>query len=644
MRAIFRYFRQHRWQRRAMTGLLAVAVGAAAAILLYPTVRDRLLIRDLTSDSFATRDRAAKQLRFLAARRPETLARLNRALSTDSDRRFAAIAAVLRSLDAFHTPDRSGLWLDRLNAIELAAAADTAPDDTWARRQIMAELLLDGRDNRYVRRALGAAATDKAPTVRQLAAMLAARLADDKTLVAMLDDADPGVAASAAIAIGAAGRNELGRAVLAILAESKGRDRLSAAAWACAQLLPKEAAERVAKMAVSTPDAALRDRLLYVLTQMPGEHAAGAVGHILSRAKSEGGFPPAMALLAAGRLKLAGAAPRVLDVLALRDPDDRLTEGHLLAALQAAELLEMLVRRQADAICRRLWGKDHPLLLVAAAGVLGRQLDVRQPPGGPSREHCVETLRLAAGYMAPASQPASARDEYITTPLPSAAAAVALWRAGGDADDKLIRRAAGSETTLEGDYIAFHASRGPAAERAFALGLKMLPPSPAPLGKRVFNDNERAAGAMLLALSARTDEQKRAAADRIAQRLDATGDFFEAGALRCALLILGRRSQRDELRQLLANMAFPHRRVITALCAAGDPHALDWLLFNKHISAEDIAALLTTRQVAEVLSATAPQLPRVDAAAGEDLQLWQVRIMRHYWAVRRTSIRLGLQP
>lgn len=619
-----------------------MVAGALAAVLLQPAVRDYLLIRDLTAGDAAARRSARLLLRNLAASDPRTLRRLDDALSTGSDRRFAAVASLLRSLDAFDTPGRQGPWLDRLNAIELSESADA-----WTRWMIMVETLLDGRDNRYVRRALAEAAVDEAPIVRKLAAMLAARLAEDRTLAALLGDTDADVAAAAAMSIAAARRSALADAVMAMLGGAKDRERISAAAWASAQLEPAKAVGRIAKMTVATTDAALRDRLLHVLEQMPGERSAAAIGRIIARDCKVPGknYPPAKAILAAGRLGLTGQAANVRYVLDCRGPADQLTEGHLLAALQAAEMLQLPVRREADRICRGAWGAGRLLLLMTAARVLGRQLDVPQGPGAPSREHCLETLRLAAAYVgAPQSQPASRRGEYVTTPLPSAAAAVALWLAGQDDDDKLVRNATAGETTLPGDYVAWHLSRAAPADRAFALGLKMLPAVGAPPGERVFNDNELSAGAMLLALSARTSRQKHMAAARIARRLEGTKGFYTAGALRCALLILGRRDQLDQVRRLLSNLAFPRRRVMTALCAAGDRGAIDWLLFNKYISDEDVVAMLAARGIGRVISAVAPRLGRLDLAAGRDLRLWQVRIMQSYWGVCRAGFRLGFQP
>jgi len=200
---------------------------------------------------------------------------------------------------------------------------------------------------------------------------------------------------------------------------------------------------------------------------------------------------------------------------------------------------------------------------------------------------------------------------------------------------------------LPGDYIAWHVACEGEPKKAFELGLSMLPGADCPPPLRVYNDNERAAGAMLLALAARTARQKQIAVDRIAARLDAGEfdgevDFYTAGAFRCALLILGRKPELAKLRALRGIGRFPRRRVMTALCAAGDREALDWLLFNKDIPPEDISSLLTGRGIGEVLQAFCPELPLVDAAAETDLRLWQVRILRHHWGVRRGDVRLGM--
>jgi flagellar biosynthetic protein FliQ len=52
-----------------------------------------------------------------------------------------------------------------------------------------------------------------------------------------------------------------------------------------------------------------------------------------------------------------------------------------------------------------------------------------------------------------------------------------------------------------------------------------------------------------------------------------------------------------------------------------------------------IAAILIGMEMEEVLAVMVPELPAVDAAAGDDLRNWQVRIMQDYYRIHREKIR-----
>src|ERR1035437_5139119 len=64
--AIRFYFRLHPWQRRIMTGLIAVTLGGIAALPLYPMLRDRVVIHNLHSQDQAQRELAVRQTVGLA--------------------------------------------------------------------------------------------------------------------------------------------------------------------------------------------------------------------------------------------------------------------------------------------------------------------------------------------------------------------------------------------------------------------------------------------------------------------------------------------------------------------------------------------------------------------------------------------------
>ena len=277
-------------------------------------------------------------------------------------------------------------------------------------------------------------------------------------------------------------------------------------------------------------------------------------------------------------------------------------------------------------------------------------------------------MRLAAQYARSAPTAKGKPRKTVTTPLASAAAAVALWRLSpsvsavlpatgadtGTLADLLkidressayyVRAAARNNSTLAGDYIAWHIARS-RLKQAFELGLAMLPALGSALP--VYNADERSAGAMLLALAAKTPPQSSTAVKRITSRLvggpaGGEDDDYVAGAYRCALLILGE-ADAETVRALLETGEFPHRRATTALLAAGDREVLDNLLWAPRTTPEDIVFLLLHMGVAEVVAELAPELPAIDVAAEADTRRWQVKILRDYYAIRRNKIKVGLK-
>ena len=196
--------------------------------------------------------------------------------------------------------------------------------------------------------------------------------------------------------------------------------------------------------------------------------------------------------------------------------------------------------------------------------------------------------------------------------------------------------------SLPGDYVAWHVGLDGPGDEAVKLGFEMLPPLRAGL-RAVYNKGERTAGAMLLALSARTDAQRAAAIERIALRLKYEDDFMTLGAYRCALLVLGQNEQFKHVRTLRKMSSFPRRRAITALLASGDADTIDWLLLNPRRPIEDAADMLVTLRLGEVLDRTVATLGGVDLAGDGQMQQWQARLMRHRWAVGRGGLVVGLR-
>jgi len=651
MPALLWYLRRHRWQRRLLTVSLALFLGGVGALLALPHVQDYLLLRDLDSESLAVRMAAIPRGVQLAGSSPRTLRRLNDALDGASDRQFSAIVAVLKRLGELNSPARDPRHIDRMWTIELAGnpSAET-------RELFLGELALAGRDNRYVRKALATVIKDPAPGVRARSAPLAARLADDAALAALLADADPNVAAAAALAAGTARRNAHAGRLAEMLRSSRHLDVRSAAAYGLARADPNAAAGLLPTLladADQADDAKLRDRLLHVMSEMSAPAARQAVLGVLRRAGKAGRHPPAAALLAAGRLHLTAAAPEVRGVLAAAArPESGVLIRQVHAAVVAAEALELPVRTEAEAICRKLWTYRwaYRLMLVSAARLLGRQVTQPQDdPNAPSPGQCVRTLRMGVVQdYEPTTWPAGTKPKLIRTPLPSAAAAVALWELKTQICEEYLRIPAGDDVTLSGDYVCWHLAVGD-SERASRLAMEWLPPLDAPREQRVYDDDLRASGALLLAMAARTDQQAERARRRIRSRLEGEqmggeDNFHVRGAYRCALAALGDRQNRDHVAGLLETGQFSQRRAIAALTLAGSLRGLDWLLSNPQVDDEDMLLLLLDEQLTDVLSLCTPRLPSVDAAASDDLQAWQLRILRDAYVIGHNRLRAVWPP
>jgi len=722
MSALLTYLRKHPWRRRALTGILAILVGAGAGLLVIrnlsgiPIARDYLLRRDLESDDPIRRSRAiptalewtleSRVSRWLlgdaldgavlrnlesphagvrlrtiaqavtaAGASERTAQRLEDGLQTAGDVQFASIVTVLRRMNRFDTPQRDPVQIDRMNAIELAGTRwPSDPNGAIGVRCALAcEIILSGRDNPNVRRALATAADDEAPAVRRLAPVLAGRLADDQVLGRLLADKDAGVVASAALDAGLAGRAGLGDA-LARLLDGNDAEVISSAAYALALLKPKENSPRLCELLKAARSEDLRDRLLHVMTLLNDDNARAAVQGILASARNAGDSLPPMAILAAGKLGLASAEPHVRAVLTDATKEGtKLTEAHVLAALNAADRLNLRCRREVFELCRTRWSPRLLLAMTSAAELLGKQARVPQDndPNCPSLEKCIELLQAAATYdKEPATRPAGEPLPILTMPVASAAAATALWKLKPSTSEykeagpttrtgatlweldvgssaAYVELVASSDSELAGDYLALRLGFTGMPE-AFDLGLAMLPPPVAanvPLDKqppRVYNTSVRATGAMLLALSARTERQRELARERIRFRLNDVSVRMEGvlsrGTYNCALLILGQKELQAGVRDLLGPYEFPPRRTITALLASGDRSALDWLLWQGRISPDSLDFLLTVMGIADVLARAGPELPPVEVAAAQNVRLWQNRILRDYYAIHRQRI------
>lgn len=397
-------------------------------------------------------------------------------------------------------------------------------------------------------------------------------------------------------------------------------------------------------------DVSLRRNLL-IAGMLGDDSVTDAVAQLLA-AYSEAGKPaPALAMLVAARRGLTDVQPHVRQVLqavTAAEAELTFTPGQVIAALESADLLNMPVRREVYDIVAWAWHPSNEDVMTVAARVLARQAELPQDlPDGPTRKTCMRLLVGRSGWYLREQLPGEL-DTVLYTPIASASAAVAVWRLGGERVEDCLRASASSPDTLAGDYIAWHIAREAPAD-GMALGMTMLPELAATFESRVYNDNIRSAGAMMLALAARTDQQRSAAIERIRSRL--IGGKYGGEDVRhvrwsymCALAIAGDDTYRPQLAALLSVSEFSSRRLLTALLVRGDRQGMDWLLWHSQFSDGDVLTLLVDSRIGEVLAATAPELPTIERASWQDIRLWQMRILRDTYAIRHATIRMQRLP
>ena len=664
MVGIRKFLRTHPMGAVLLTSLLTLGT-MVAMVIFYPHWVDQRLIDKLGSSEFSVRGQAIIEAAARAKVRTQMERKLIASLDTESDTQFFAIVTALNAADLFKTADRDPLHIDRAMAIEFATAPDPNTQ-VW----LLARIINKRHDNRYVRQALKSAAANEDPGVRTGSALLAALLKDDAILGRLLVDEERSVRAAAALDAGLAGRRTLGEAIVEKLADTDAKVAGNAAAG-LAYLDPTEYGPKLCKLLAETRDADLRERLCGVMTILNNDGAREAVGKLPASTRGRR-LPSPMTLLAAGKLAADGAADDIRTVLAAAVKDRKTSRRIVHAAIAAAGELKIPVRSELYKICRKYWNPDWraELMFASAARLLGRQAadDTGQAGDAATRREC-EDLLIGAAYYAhrrPTTGPAA---PVRTTPIASAAAATAFWLLNPSAETTVrLKEVAGAPGTVEftgrsitgarvvmdaaeqsilaGDYIAWHVARSGRPE-AFKLGLRMLPPINAPPGRHIYNENLRGAGAMMLAFAARTDEQKKIAIQRIAERLEPGKDHSGeddpvlAGRYRCALLILGDRDQLEVVRDQRNDGGHAVPAAFTALCLAGEIETLDYLLHNTHIPAEDVAAYLIYDGLDRVLALCAPSLPTIDQSAPAAIQLWQAEILKDYHVLHRGAFILG---
>jgi len=656
MIGIMKFIRKHPMGLLLTTSIILVSALTATAIL-YPPWLDARMIEALdSSNSFARQQTihdVARRAKFRDAMKQKLLATLD----TKSDRQFFSIVSALR-LAEIKVGDQ--LYTDRTTTIEFATAPDPKTK-VW----LLAEITNERRDNRHTRKALKVAAGSKHASVRIGAALLGAMLKDDTILGQLLGDDDTGVRGAAALDAGLAGRTELTETLKKMLGDADPTVAGNAAAG-LAYMDGEKHGPQLCELLIATGDETLRQRLCHVMTILNNDPAREALGKLLSGSNEKQTLSP-IAILAGGKLNADGAADRIREILDTGVKERKTDRNLVHAAIDAADMLNIQAHDQLYKICRKYWNPDvgAEMMFISAARLLGRQ----SPKAANDKE--IQQLLMGAAYYAHRQPTTGPANPVQTTPVPSAAAATAVWLLNPSSDPTMKleqvksepgiieftgQRMTGARLVMDaaeasipaGDYIAWHIGHSSRAE-AFQLGLRMLPPTGAPAGRSVYNENARGAGAMLLAFAAKSDEQKRIAIQRISERLN-PGDTHSgeddpvlAGRYRCALLILGQTDMMQVVRDQRNNSGHAIPAAMTALILSGDSETMDYLMYNTQIPLNDIAAYVVYDGLDRVLATIAPKLPTIDTSAKVPIQLWQANIMRDYYMIHRSSLGLGPQ-
>ena len=640
MGAMLRYFRDHPWQRRVTTLCLAGILGLLAAAVVAPHVRNQRLIRALTDSDVQRREAAIWRAQELARRSPRFRLALNEALDTPDDTRFDAIAGALVRLRLFHVPGRSPEAVDRLKRIAFARLQPKSPspaggedDEAPMRHSVIRRFILDRRTGAETHRLLLLAAADPAASVRREAALLAVMADDGAAIGALADDTDASVRSRLWTDLGLAGRGDFADRIARAFAGAAEGPEAPAAAYALAILGPNETARLVAERIRSEPPGVTLEKLLWVATMLPRQEAGASVIDALGRATAgaeaagpaEGdNLSAAMAILAAGHLRLPEAGSSVLAALEVSGVEDAVRRRTTLAsAAWAARRLDLPAGSRLKDLMKTAFGQETSLAMIEAAGSLSVSLRTAASPSAAaevSRAEAIETLTAAASRT--------------DVPLAAAAAALALWQVEPGAGERAIVQAAQAEGTLGGDWLAWHvAGSDPAAGERIARALLEVP----------YDNNAKAAGAMMLALAVRRPDR---AADAMALLRERFGpdeapkpsDGMLLESYRCALHLLGESRHVRRLNKLLAGGGFPQRRLLTALLLTGDRAGTDWLLANGQYGPSTVSYLLGNKTIGEVLHAARGDLPRFEPLASPRVRLWLAEIIQDAYLLSEAGL------
>ncbi len=312
----------------------------------------------------------------------------------------------------------------------------------------------------------------------------------------------------------------------------------------------------------------------------------------------------------------------------------------ILAALNVAEKLNLPCQSAVLEICRSFDPYSDSKVLTAAVGLLGKQ--TLRLPEGQQREQNLKILRDIS--------------QYTEAPFSALAAAMALWIIEPATTEFLPDDLAGSQDAAEIEghktsvfYLREVLSEKRAMPRAYAawnivsqhrekaynLGCTFLPG--AAEANREYSKLVRSTGVMLLALSARTAEQKTEAIKRVSRRIKRMAPA-DREAVQCALLILGQDELLPTVRRMFNTWGSPREKVIIALLRVRDKTVFDLMLWNDNYLLSDLAYLLDYMNLKEILAQTVPDLPTISKVVSGYTQAWQLQVMRLSYGINRDKI------
>jgi hypothetical protein len=551
---------------RVMTLASVVILACITTLLVYPAISDHWMLRRATTADAPRRAELVNLLVYRTETSADSAKRMQAALESDDDAIFATAALVLRQAGMFNADSQSAETLARYQLVEYRSA-----DHPLVRYYILHEACLMPAGLDALKELSAVAAADEHPDLRELAAVLAAKVGDIESLQQLADDEEPLVRAAARRC------SELANPGITFPLHTDDTMRLRPSDVTSAETL-----------------------LMGAEYDLP--HAAELAREVLTDAVQE---------------------------------DSQVTAAQLRAAIAVIERLNVPARDEIAELMQLRWDPALEQEMVDAARGLGQQADLEQECE-TTRDECIRLLQRAVMWSVVLPREEGKPMVTLQTPLASASAALALWKLDTKLAEDYLRYATENDKTLPGDYVAWHvATENPTY--GMELGAKMLPRLGASPAERVYNDNERAAGAMMLALSARTDDEKAFAIERITERLGGDGAGGEdspyvRGAYQGALLMLGDESQRETVRTLLTLQSFPQRRALTSLLVARDEDALRWLVWNPQMSDESILQLLAGRRLDDVLGRVT-DLPGIDIAAPNTVRLEAIARLRAAYAI-----------